>query len=238
MIGNPYVIAELAAFLLLVLIALAANQVDKRRKAKYAQQQAQPSPAPVSTQVSTTTSGPSASPPAPAPAAAQKINWGWITAVVVLGIVVVVWVIIPALRIPTPPPAPKKELQQHVLRRDLKFVGGDGAIEKDGFVGIRKNGHVAFTTWDLPWRKDAVYHVVFCVLRRTTGYDRIEINGRSGEISCEHYGSEKFETVVFFERDMPGDPKYFNPGINQIKFWSPGDDVIVQSASIEMIYRE
>ncbi len=200
-----------------------------------------PAPIPTATSASPT-------PPAPAPTTVTSKSYGWawqliaLLITMLLGTIIYHKVLVPSFNLPGPLPqatAPKKQLQQHVVKRDLKFVGGEGAIEKEGLIGIRNGGHAAFTTWDLPWKKDAIYHVVFYVLRKnTTGYDWIEINGRSGDISCKHYASDKVETVVFFERDMPGDPKYFNPGINQIKFWSPGDNVIIQCARIEMAYWE
>ena len=201
-----------------------------------------PAPTPTATSTSPTP------PPTPAPAHATSKSYGWVWSFVLvffgglIALAIYHKVLVPSFNFPASPPqatAPQRQLQQRVVKRELQFVGGEGAIKKEGLVDIRNGGHAAFTTWDLPWKKDAIYHVVFYVLRKnTTGYDYIEINGRSGDIFCKHYASDKFETVVFFERDMSGDSKYFNPGINQIKFWSPGDNIIVQSARIEMAYWE
>lgn len=190
-----------------------------------------------------TATTPPAPPPAPAPAVRVR-SYGWLWIIVgILLIIVVIWVVIPAMRPSAPaPPAtsatpPKKELRQPEDKRGLSLVGGGGIFEDKGFIGVEKGGHAFFATQTMPWRRDAVFHVVVKLLQKTTGYVCIEINGgRGGTKFYMHPGSSEFATVVFFETGEQGDPGYFNPGPNQVKIWSTVGTMTIQYVSIEMLY--
>jgi hypothetical protein len=203
-------------------------------------------PPPANTKAGTTTpptsltSGTTLAPPTPP---AQKTNWAWAAAFGAIGIAIIIWVIAPWLRnppaSPLPPPAAKRELQKRVVSTDLRFIGGDGVLEKEGLIGIRRGGQAFFLTHNLPWRKDAEFHVVVRALRRTTGNVRLTINGgRGGEKFLIFPGSSDFLDGVFFDSGEKGLPAYFNPGTNQIIIAPIGDDLIIQCVRIEMIYWE
>lgn len=205
----------------------------------------------VMTTAGTTTSSPaigttsSASVTAPAVSASPR-SWSWLWWIPVIAIVAFGgWWAVKTLpkNVAVPSPhrmcVPKKQLRQKVVPCSLRFVGGDGIIRRNGLVGIRKGGQAFFATNTLPWRKDAVFHVVVKIIQKTTGHICLEINGgRGGTKFYMHPGSPELATIVFFETGERGDPSLFNPGTNQIKIWSPGDDMIIQCVSIEMFYRD
>lgn len=198
----------------------------------------------------TTSSGspspsPQASPtptPTPRPTAAAKKGWFWPVVIGALLSIVAIYVVIPALQAPAPSPqratVPEKVLEQRVEKCSLQFVGGDGFLEKDGRIEVRNGGQAFFTTHTLPWRRDAVFHVVVEMSRRSTGLVWININEGRGIKNYMRPGTEGFTNVVFFAKIERGDPSYFNRGTNQIKIWSPGDEMVIQRVSVEMIYQE
>jgi len=181
-------------------------------------------------------------PPTPAPAArVRSYGWVWPVAIVIIGLVFLVWVL-PTMRTTAPAPqatAPKRELRQHVEKRGLSLVGDDRIFNKEGFVEIRKGGRAFFVTNNLPWRKDAVFHVAVRLRQKTTGNIVLLINGgRGGEKSYLVPRSSEFGNAVFFDSGEIGRSDYFNPGTNQIIVSSPNSDTTIQCVSIEMLWQE
>jgi hypothetical protein len=182
--------------------------------------------------------------PTPTPASTKSYGWNWPLLIIAILVAIIAYhFIAPALRTSAPAPQatsatpPKKELRQPEDRRGLSLVGGDGIFEDKGFIGVRKGGDAYFATQTMPWRKDAVFHVVVKLLQKTTGNICLEVNGgRGGTKFYMHPGSSEFATVVFFETGEPGDSRYFNPGPNQVKIWSTVGDMSIQCVSMEMLY--
>jgi hypothetical protein len=179
----------------------------------------------------------------PTPAtAAKSSNWAWLI-VGILAIVFVIWVIAPMItktNAPTPQAtAPQKQLEQRVITRNLKFVGGE-AIERQGFIAVKKDGRAFYAIHDMPWRRDAIFRVVVCLRQESTGNIILKINGgRGGQKFYMVPGSTVFGNAVFFDKEEIGRPEYFNPdGGNQIILSSQGGDMDIQFVSIVMIYWE
>lgn len=142
-----------------------------------------------------------------------------------------------------PPPqatAPGRELQQRVITRNLKFVGGNGTVERQGFVEVQKGGHTFYVIHDMPWRRDAIFRVVVSLRQKTTGNVVLELNGgRGGQKYYMVPSSSVFGNAVFYDKGEIGRPEYFNPdGGNQILLSSQRGDMEIQYVSIVMIYWE
>lgn len=179
------------------------------------------------------------SPPAPAPAAySKRYGWAWLI-VAILAAVIAYHFVAPVLRTHTPT-APQRTLQQRVITRNLKFVGGDGAIKRQCFIEVQKGGHIFYAIQDMPWRRDAIFRVVVSLRQKTTGNVVLEINGgRDGEKYYMVPSSSVFGNAVFYNKGEIGRPEYFNPdGGNQIVLSSQGGDMEIQYVSIVMIYWE
>jgi len=200
-------------------------------------------PPPVAT--TATTGTPAPPPPPPPPTASKSYGWVWSFIFVFFGGLIALTIyhkaLVPVFNAPGPQPqstAPKILLQQKVEKCTLQFVGGDGVLEKGGLIEVPSDKQAFFATHSLPWKKNAAFHVVVNLLRKSTGQICLEVNGgRGGTKSYMHPGSPELSIVVFFEKDERGDSGYFNPGANQIKIWSPGDDIFIQNVRIEMIER-
>lgn len=91
----------------------------------------------------------------------------------------------------------------------------------------------------MPWRNDAVFHVVAKIRQEKTATILIKINGQWTK-SLVHPGSPIPTNIVLFEAGEVGSPDYFNPsGINNIEVSSlGGDNMTIHCVSIEMIYRK
>jgi hypothetical protein len=142
----------------------------------------------------------------------------------------------------SPPQAtvPQRELHQRVITRNLKFVGGDSAIERQGFTEVQKGGHAFYAIHDMPWRRDAIFRVVVSLRQQSTGNVVLEANGgRGGQKYYMVPSSSTYGNAVFFDKGEVGRSEYFNPdGGNQIILWSQGGDMEIQYVSIVMIYWE
>lgn len=159
------------------------------------------------------------------------------------------FIIVPWLsswRKPVPPvPAPvveKTPPQRHVAHFPLNFQGGENVeITGDGCFLIRNGGNAIFRAREVPWSANARYQVVFCLIKKKSGKLYLELNGGRGgprPFDLVQYASNDLEPAVFFACGKRGEPDYFVPGTNRVKFWSPGDDILVQSARIEVEYWE
>jgi hypothetical protein len=96
---------------------------------------------------------------------------------------------------------------------------------------------------DVPWAKNARYQVVFRLTQNRPGKLFIEVNGHKEEggrpFDFDHRITDQEVKVVFFDNvpgGLRGDPKYFVPGTNWIKFSSPGINVNICYARIEVEY--
>lgn len=185
--------------------------------------------------------------PAPAPVASSKRSYSWVWSFVfvffggLIALTIYHEVLVPVFNAPGPSsrvvaPTQKRTLQQRVEKHGLSLVGGDGIFNERGRIGVRKGGKAFFVTHTLPWRKDAVFHVVVKIRQQSTADIFIKINGQWTK-SLVHPGSPNFTAVVFFEAGEVGSPSYFNSsGINNIEVSSSGDDdMTIQCVSIEMI---
>lgn len=174
--------------------------------------------------------------------ATKSYAWLWWVAAVVAVLAVGWWGYNhfqsgPAPRVKAP--TEKRALKEKVSICDLKFVGGDNVSEAGGLVYISSGGHAFFATKSLPWRNDAEYRIAVYLIRRSTGNVILAINGgRGGEKFYMHPGSPNPAIDVYFETGEKGNPSFFNPGANQVKIYSPGDDIFIQRISIVMIHRE
>lgn len=191
-------------------------------------------------------------PPTPAPApvaiprtAPMSTSWfGWVLIIIIAIVFVGRWIWyetgVKSTYSPPQATAPKRDLQQRVITRNLKFVGGDGTIERQGFIEVQKGGHAFYAINDMPWRRDAIFRVVVSLRQKTTGNVVLEINGgRGGQKYYMVPSSSVFGNAVFYDKGEIGRSEYFNPdGGNQILLSSQGGNMEIQYVSIVMIYWE
>jgi len=182
--------------------------------------------------ISATTPSPIPSPPPVPVAAPQKTNWGWLVVVGILVAIILFWIVVPALKSTAPPPqvtTPKRELQRHVVKIPLEINYQDGK-------------QIIFCSGGVPWQENARYQVAFHLVQDKPGKLFIEINGGKGgdgPFNFKSWITGQEITVVFFEPTpggFQGNPKYFVPGTNWIKFYSSGCNVEIRHAQIEVEY--
>ncbi|MCX6766984.1 MAG: hypothetical protein NT170_04420 [Candidatus Moranbacteria bacterium] len=132
--------------------------------------------------------------------------------------------------------APKRELRKQTMRFPLDFFTGEKVLNQGGSVEIQNGGYAVFRYSDLPWQKDAKYYIVFSIVRKKTGKHHFEVNdSRGGTFFLDHYASERVETCVF-NFDSPGQSQFFHPGDNRFKISSPGDNILIQHAFVQVEY--
>lgn len=234
----PFYFVFLGGIACIVIVAIGKTQRAKKASATA------PTTAGTTPATTTATAASPAPPPPASVAAARSYAWLWSFLTVFFGGLIALTIyhkiLVPGLNFPGPspravapstaPPATKKELQQHVVKRPLEVRYRDGKQ-----TILRAEG--------VPWMETARYRVVFRLTHSKPGKLFIELNGGKGGDGPFHFDSYitgEEVTVVFFEPTeggLQGDPKYFVPGTNWVKFYSPdGGEIKIRYAQIVVEY--
>ena len=133
------------------------------------------------------------------------------------------------------PQATATKKKKHAVNYPLDFFAGEKVLRQGKIVEVYNGGgYAVFRYSDLPQRPDITYYVVFSIICKTNGKYHLEVNGgQGGTLFLDHYASERVETCVF-KFDPSIQSQFFHPGDNRFKISSPGSDIEIQDAFVQV----